>query len=185
MFCKNCGNEIKSEAKFCDKCGTQIINGDSEHQNTDIVNGDNKEINKTDKEIDEDWEKMSTPEKVIGIIECIISFCFARHLFILFGFSISSTGIFLSILMFFYCFILSASILAFPLWIVERIIKWLIKIPTEKMSISKIVLSIIAIPVMGIISYLSILRPFLGILLFIILGVFGYLKERLEGNKGE
>jgi len=41
MFCKNCGNEIKSEAKFCDKCGTQIINSDSEHQNTDIVNGDN------------------------------------------------------------------------------------------------------------------------------------------------
>lgn len=185
MFCKNCGNEMKDGVKFCGKCGTLIINDDYEHQDADIIDGGSKEINKTDKEIDEDWAKMSTPEKVMEIIGCIILFCGAVHLFSSFGFSISSTGILLSILIFFYCFILSVSILAFPLWIINKVIRKLLKMPTEKLSASRIILSIIAIPVMGIVSYLSILNHFLGILLFIILGVCGYLKEKLEGNKGE
>lgn len=24
MFCKNCGNELKDEVKFCSKCGTPV-----------------------------------------------------------------------------------------------------------------------------------------------------------------
>ncbi len=33
MFCKNCGNEIKDNAKFCSKCGTPTISDNSEQQN--------------------------------------------------------------------------------------------------------------------------------------------------------
>lgn len=35
MFCKNCGNEIKENEKFCTKCGTKISN-DTEHINNVI-----------------------------------------------------------------------------------------------------------------------------------------------------
>ncbi len=42
MFCKNCGNEIKDNAKFCSKCGTPTISDNSEQQNTDTTDNNSK-----------------------------------------------------------------------------------------------------------------------------------------------
>ena len=30
MFCKNCGNEIKENSRFCDSCGTPVISPETE-----------------------------------------------------------------------------------------------------------------------------------------------------------
>lgn len=29
MQCKNCGKELKDDAKFCDQCGTKVTEADS------------------------------------------------------------------------------------------------------------------------------------------------------------
>lgn len=42
MFCKNCGNEIKDNAKFCSRCGTPAISDNSEQQNTDTADNNSK-----------------------------------------------------------------------------------------------------------------------------------------------
>ncbi len=42
MFCKNCGNEIKDNAKFCSRCGTPTISDNSEQQNTDTADNNSK-----------------------------------------------------------------------------------------------------------------------------------------------
>lgn len=42
MFCKNCGNEIKDNAKFCSRCGTPTISDNSERQNTDTTDNNSK-----------------------------------------------------------------------------------------------------------------------------------------------
>lgn len=42
MFCKNCGDEIKDNAKFCSKCGTPTISDNSEQQNTDTTDNNSK-----------------------------------------------------------------------------------------------------------------------------------------------
>lgn len=42
MFCKNCGNEIKDNAKFCSKCGTPTISDNSEQQNKDTTDNNSK-----------------------------------------------------------------------------------------------------------------------------------------------
>ena len=32
MQCKNCGKELKDDAKFCDQCGTKVTEADSPEQ---------------------------------------------------------------------------------------------------------------------------------------------------------
>lgn len=68
MFCKNCGSEIKDEAKFCCKCGVkQETQTDLASTNENNVNTGTKD-NKTTKE---------NPKKIniLSIIIAIIVFC--------------------------------------------------------------------------------------------------------------
>ncbi len=38
MFCKNCGNELENNAKFCSKCGCSVEEGNPHQYNTNNVN---------------------------------------------------------------------------------------------------------------------------------------------------
>ena len=46
MFCKNCGNEMKDGAKFCDKCGTTIEQSKFSFE-TGAVAAENKHLKMT------------------------------------------------------------------------------------------------------------------------------------------
>lgn len=38
MFCKNCGTQLSSDAKFCTKCGTPFASGGNEQKDSKVVN---------------------------------------------------------------------------------------------------------------------------------------------------
>ena len=41
MFCKNCGKELKDEARFCNRCGTCLISEGSNQEKNKIKQEDN------------------------------------------------------------------------------------------------------------------------------------------------
>ena len=41
MFCKNCGKELKDEARFCNRCGTCLISEGNNQEKNKIKQEDN------------------------------------------------------------------------------------------------------------------------------------------------
>jgi len=70
MFCKNCGNKISNDSKFCPSCGTELVKP-LEIKNTQ---------ENTEKEIASTNKKTSLFNSVISVVFFIVAFVIGRFL---------------------------------------------------------------------------------------------------------
>lgn len=175
MFCENCGSKLNDNESICTKCRTAFKTEIPKNKAaaTASFSDNNKE-----------WADMTLYEKTESIVVIVIGLFYAFRFFKAFGFSIDSTGLLMSILMFLYCFLFAIYILAIPFEIASRTARWALKIPSRKLSALQEGFTIIVAFIGIVLSYISILKPVAGIVLLIVMSLMGLLQQRIE-KKGD
>ena len=129
-----------------------------------------------------DNDNYSNAEMIIGIIESVISLIIAFKILKKFGILFSSTNIFLYFIDLLYAFILSFSILGVPLLIIGLFLP--ISVNKEgkfcKTTIRSLLIGIPCSIVLGIVSYAAIRNAWFGVILFMVLGLVGWIQDKFK-----